>query len=117
MSSDPIGEMRERITIQYPTKVSDGLGGFTETWVDGFTCWAKAWTVSSSESTADMQVNMIRVQKFKIPNLEFLNQNILTCILAVDSKLDTVHAPAQQVNPSIHVTVKSPRPSGTLVEY
>jgi SPP1 family predicted phage head-tail adaptor len=66
MSSDPIGEMRERITIQYPTKVADGLGSFTETWVDGFICWAKAWTVSSSESTANMQVNMIRVQKFKI---------------------------------------------------
>ena len=66
MSSDPIGEMRERITIQYPTKASDGLGDFAVTWTDGFTCWAKAWTVSSSEPTTNMQINMIRVQKFKI---------------------------------------------------
>jgi len=68
MSFDPIGEMRDRITIQYPTKVADGLGDFTVTYTDGFTCWCKAWTVSSTEPTTNMQINMIRVQKFKIWN-------------------------------------------------
>ena len=66
MSFDPVGEMRERITIQYPTRASDGMGDFTVTWIDGFEIWCAAWTVSSSESTMSMQVNMIRVQKFKI---------------------------------------------------
>ena len=68
MHSDPIGEMRDRVTIQYPTKVADGLGDFTVTYTDGFTCWCKAWTVSSTEPTTNMQINMIRVQKFKIWN-------------------------------------------------
>ena len=61
-----IGELNRRITFQYATKVSDGMGGFTETWGDIATVWAKKWTVSSSELTADMQVNMVRVQKFCI---------------------------------------------------
>ena len=60
------GTLNKRITIQAPTKVSDGMGGFTETWTDVATVWAKKWTVSSSELTADMQVNMVRVQKFCI---------------------------------------------------
>lgn len=66
MSFNDIGEMRHRITIQIPTKVSDGMGSFTTTWNDHATIWAKAWTVSSSEITSDMKVGMVRVQKFKI---------------------------------------------------
>lgn len=42
------------------------MGGFTETWADQATVWAKAWTVSSSEGTGGMQTSMIRVQKFGI---------------------------------------------------
>ena len=61
-----VGTLNKRITLQYATKVSDSMGSFTETWVDAATVWAKAWTVSSSEMTADMQVSMIRIQKFKI---------------------------------------------------
>lgn len=60
------GELTERITIQQTTRTPDGQGSFTETWVDVATVWAKAWTVSSTESTQGMQTTMIRVQKFAI---------------------------------------------------
>jgi len=61
-----IGGKKPRITFQYPTKISDGMGGFTVTWVDVATVWASAWTVSSTEATAAMQTSMVRVQKFRI---------------------------------------------------
>ena len=61
-----IGGKKPRITFQYPTKISDGMGGFTVTWVDAATVWASAWTVSSTEATAAMQTSMVRVQKFCI---------------------------------------------------
>lgn len=40
--------MRHRVTIQSVSRVSDGQGGFTESWTDGATVWAaveqkKAW--------------------------------------------------------------------------
>jgi SPP1 family predicted phage head-tail adaptor len=61
-----IGELRHRITLQYQTKVSDSMGGFTAIWVTAATVFAKAWAVSSVEQVAGMQTNLIRVQKFKI---------------------------------------------------
>ena len=61
-----IGELNKRINLQAPIKVSDLMGGFTVTYVTKATVWAKKWTVSSSELINDMQVNMIRIQKFAI---------------------------------------------------
>ena len=61
-----IGSLNHRITLQYQTKVSDAMGGFTVTGVDAATVWASAWTVSSSEGLAGMQTSMVRVQKFCI---------------------------------------------------
>ena len=60
------GELKERITLQYPTKASDSMGGFTNTWTDAATIWAKAWSVSSSENTAGNQTTLTRIQKFGI---------------------------------------------------
>ncbi len=61
-----IGELRERITLQYSTLASDPAGGSTKSWVDYATIWAKAWTVSSGESTEARQTVLTRIQKFKI---------------------------------------------------
>jgi SPP1 family predicted phage head-tail adaptor len=61
-----IGEMRERIILQYPSKVSDSMGGFTVTWTDYATVFAKAWSTESAEAQAAKQTSLIRVQKFKI---------------------------------------------------
>jgi len=61
-----IGELNRQITLQYKTKVSDGMGGATVTWNNAATVWAKAWTVSSNERSQSMQNALVRVQKFKI---------------------------------------------------
>ena len=61
-----IGELNRQIKLQAPEKVSNGTGGFITTYVTKATVWAKKWTVSSSEMTSDMKVNMVRVQKFCI---------------------------------------------------
>lgn len=61
-----IGELREQITIQYPTLASDPAGGTIRTWTDYATVWAKAWSTDSAEAQAAKQSSLIRVQKFKI---------------------------------------------------
>lgn len=61
-----IGELRERITLQYSTRADDPAGGTNKTWVDHATVWAKAWTTSSGETTEAKQNSLIRIQKFKI---------------------------------------------------
>jgi SPP1 family predicted phage head-tail adaptor len=61
-----IGELKERITLQYATLASDPAGGEIKTWVDHATVWAKAWTTGSGETTEAKQTSLIRIQKFKI---------------------------------------------------
>ena len=61
-----IGELRDRIILQYAIKTSDPAGGVIKTWIDYATIWAKAWTVSSGEGTAANQTSLTRIQKFKI---------------------------------------------------
>lgn len=62
-----VGELRERITLQYSTKTSSGMGaGDVKTWADYATVWAKAWSTDSAEAQAAKQTSLIRVQKFKI---------------------------------------------------
>lgn len=61
-----IGDLRERITLQYTTRVTDSGGNVTVTWNDAATVWAKAWTVNSYEGQAGMQTAMVRIQKFGI---------------------------------------------------
>ena len=61
-----IGELRERITLQYPVLTSDPAGGSTQSWTDYATVWAKAWSTDSAEAQAAKQTSLIRIQKFKI---------------------------------------------------
>lgn len=62
----PIGELRQRIELQQPTRAADGMGGFQVVYITVATVWAKAWTVSSSERAEGGQMTMTRMQKFKI---------------------------------------------------
>lgn len=48
--------MRHKVTVQNASRVSDGQGGFTETWPDGATVWAdvkqtKAWEKFQAQQT------------------------------------------------------------------
>jgi SPP1 family predicted phage head-tail adaptor len=60
------GELDKRITFQYQTFTPDGSGGNLTSWANYRTVWAKAWAVSSTEKDQSMQVQQIRIQKFKI---------------------------------------------------
>lgn len=44
-----IGELNKRVTLQYQTRVSDGMGGFTIVWNDAATVFASIWPISASE--------------------------------------------------------------------
>ena len=50
-----IGDLDKRITLQYPTKVADPMGGFSVSWVDKATVWAKISTLRSDEAIIAMQ--------------------------------------------------------------
>jgi len=57
MSTIPIGRMNKRITLQYKTLVSDGMGSFTASWVDIATVWAAIIPVSTKERMMADQVS------------------------------------------------------------
>ena len=53
------GDLNKRMTIQYPTKVSDGMGNFTDTWNDSDTIWVALWPISATEVIRSMGAVMI----------------------------------------------------------
>lgn len=60
------GDLNKRITIQYPTKVSDSMGGFTTTWVDHASVWAAIWPTSANEVKENMQTGMDITHRIRI---------------------------------------------------
>ncbi len=61
-----IGDLNIRITLQYPTKVSDGMGGFTVTWNDAATVWAKETTHRSDEAVQAMAQTGLVIRNYRI---------------------------------------------------
>jgi SPP1 family predicted phage head-tail adaptor len=61
-----IGELNRRITLQYQTKVSDSMGGFTTTWNDAATVWAAIWPTSANEITAANATSMVVSHRIRI---------------------------------------------------
>lgn len=49
-------EMTKRVKIQNATRISDGQGGFTETWPDVATVWAKIEPIKAYERMQAMQM-------------------------------------------------------------
>lgn len=49
MPNPKIAELRSRITIQNLVRAADGQGGYTESWVDYASVWAKFVPMKSSE--------------------------------------------------------------------
>ena len=56
--------MSERITLQSESRTADGYGGFTITWTDVATVWAKVESISGREASAAGQVEWS--QKYRI---------------------------------------------------
>ena len=61
-----IGDLNKRITLQYPSRVSDSMGGFTVTWVDATTAWAAIWPVSATEQIQAAQQVITITHKIRI---------------------------------------------------
>lgn len=62
----PIGKMDKRVTFQANTKTPDGSGGFTYTWGDYYTCWARIRPMKASRKLADNQVVLVQASEITI---------------------------------------------------
>lgn len=61
-----IGALNKRITLQHQTKVPDGMGGYTVTWVDSATVWAAIWPTSASEVISANATSMVVSHRIRI---------------------------------------------------
>jgi len=59
-------ELNKRITLQYQTKIPDGMGGFTVIWFGSATVWAAIWPVSASETIQAAQATMTITHRIRI---------------------------------------------------
>ena len=60
------GNLRHKITFRTVTSVSDGMGGFTDTDTDYYTCWASIWPVSAKELVQNQQLEMTTTHRIRI---------------------------------------------------
>jgi SPP1 family predicted phage head-tail adaptor len=60
------GDLNKRITIQAPTKVSDGMGNYTVTWSTIATVYAAVWPVSAKERIQGMAVTTTITHRIRI---------------------------------------------------
>ena len=61
-----IGDLNKRVILQYQTKVADGMGGFTVSWVDAATVWAAIWPVSATETIQAAMTTMTITHRIRI---------------------------------------------------
>ena len=61
-----IGELNHQVVLQYKTRVADGMGGFTDTYVTAATVWAKMTTLRSDEAIQAMATTGTAVHNITI---------------------------------------------------
>lgn len=61
-----IGKLHNRITFKSKTSVSDGAGGFVNTLIDYYTCWAQIATNSESKSNLVEKDSIVNDIVFRI---------------------------------------------------
>jgi SPP1 family predicted phage head-tail adaptor len=61
-----IGKMRHKITIEQKTEVSDGAGGYTESWISFATVWASVEPISGKEYYEAQQTQSEATHKIRI---------------------------------------------------
>lgn len=72
-----VGELDQRVTLQAPQRVSDGLGGVTKTWADFTdtpTVWARVEFRSASEQDEAAQTTARQVVRFKLRNRQDVDE-------------------------------------------
>ena len=70
-----VGDLKKRVTLQYQTKVADGMGGFTVSWVDAATVWAAIWPVSAAETIQAAMTTMTITHRIRIRHREVLRSS------------------------------------------
>lgn len=61
-----IGDLSKRITLEYPTRVSDGMGSFTVTWNTAAEIYGAIWPLSASETVKAMAETMTISHRIRI---------------------------------------------------
>jgi len=61
-----IGDLKHSVTLQYSTRVADGMGGFPTTWNDAATVYAAIWPVSAKETVQAMGVAMTITHRIRM---------------------------------------------------
>lgn len=58
-----IGQFRHRVTFQQESQTSDGQGGYTKTWTNIATVWAKVEPIKQREREEAMSIGTDRTHK------------------------------------------------------
>jgi SPP1 family predicted phage head-tail adaptor len=61
-----IGDLNKRITLEYSTRVSDGMGGSTITWATAAEIYGAIWPVSAKETVQAMGQAMTITHRIRI---------------------------------------------------
>jgi SPP1 family predicted phage head-tail adaptor len=60
------GLLRHKIIFQTATDTSDGMGGFTQSWSDTYTCFAAIWPLRSNERLEAMKMESKITHKIRM---------------------------------------------------
>ena len=61
-----IGRFDKRLKFQYQSRVSDGMGGYTNTWVDDLTVWAMFDPMSERQMLSESRLDADQQYKITI---------------------------------------------------
>lgn len=61
-----VGQLNKRVTLQYPVRTSDGMGGFTTVWTDSLKVWSAIWPTSASEQVKSLKETMTISHRIRI---------------------------------------------------
>jgi SPP1 family predicted phage head-tail adaptor len=92
MKPPPIGAMRERLTLQSPSRAADGGGGAVVTWSDVAELWAAVRPISGDERLRHDAVSArvthevwIRHRPDVVPSMRFVaGERILDIVAVLD---------------------------------
>ena len=64
--SSSIGALNKIVTLQYPTQVADGMGGFSLVWNSAGTIFAAIWPASANEQIQANAPTMVVSHRIRI---------------------------------------------------
>ncbi len=61
-----IGDLNKRITLQAPTRISDGMGGYVNAWIDIATVYAAIWPISANDVIQANSSTMLVTHRIRV---------------------------------------------------